>query len=432
MTTIHWFRNDLRVHDHRVLGTLPSDVQQLLCIYVVDDLQWRPTTLGFVKTGPDRTRFLLETLRDLDASLQRLGNRLVVVHGDPASVLARAVADTGAAYVTTDAHVTSEELDVDARVRACIGVPLHRAWTSTMLHPQDLPEHPERMPDTFSTWRRTVERDLRVRPEHAVPTALPPPPAAYRNAPLQTHVLMERARPHADERSAMPFPGGETSALDRLEGYVWRTQGIVRYKQTRNGLIGTEYSSKFSPWLAVGALSARRIYHEVRRFEAAVQANDSTHWLIIELLWRDYFRFMAIKYGSRLFHRRGMKGASVSWRHDAAVFEAWRTGRTGNDFVDANMRELLHTGWMSNRGRQNVASWLTKAKHIDWRWGAAWFEHALVDYDVCSNWANWAYVAGVGNDPREDRFFNTAKQAELYDPVGEYRRMWLTDTTSTR
>ncbi len=425
MTTIHWFRNDLRVHDHRVLGCLPEEVEELLCLYVVDPRQWAPTHHGFVRTGPHRTRLLMETLADLDRSLRRRGNRLVILEGDPATIIADAVLRTNATYVTTDAEVTSEELSVDAEVRAAICVPLHRAWSRSLIHPDDLPMRPEHAPDVFTSWRKDAERSLRIRPEYPSPPSLPPVPQAFGDMPFHADILDAHAGASHDPRSAFPFPGGETAACERLESYLWTSRGIATYKQTRNGLVGTEYSSKFSPWLAVGALSPRRIYHEIKRFERTVLANDSTYWLVFELLWRDFFRFTAMKHGTRLFHRNGMKGAGTSWKHDVATFTAWREGRTGNDFVDANMRELLHTGWMSNRGRQNVASWLTKAKHIDWRWGAAWFEHALVDYDVCSNWGNWAYVAGVGSDPREDRFFNTAKQAEMYDPEGTYRGMWI-------
>jgi deoxyribodipyrimidine photo-lyase len=427
MTTIHWFRNDLRLHDHRVLGSLPDGVSSLVCIYVLDDRQWSTTPFGFSKTGPFRSRFLAETLFALDTALRQCGNRLIVVVGNPASILAQLVRETNAAYITTDAEVTSEELAVDEEVRATAGVPLHRAWSRTLVHPDDLPEPPALMPDTFTTWRKNVERRLHVRDEYPTPLVLPPPPAALADAPWQLDWLEAQSAGVAavDERSAFPFSGGETAALGRLHHYLWDSRAIATYKETRNGLIGTDYSSKLSAWLALGAISPRRIYHEVRRFEREVTSNQSTYWLLFELLWRDFFRFTAIKYGRRLFFRGGLKGAPTNWRADNDTFDAWRLGQTGNDFVDANMRELLLTGWMSNRGRQNVASWLTKAKHVDWRWGAAWFEHALLDYDVCSNWGNWAYVAGVGNDVREDRFFNTAKQAAAYDPDGAYRRLWL-------
>ncbi len=427
MTTIHWFRNDLRLHDHRVLGALPADVTSLLCLYILDDRQWHELPLGFSKTGAFRSKFLAETLRQLDTELRDRGNQLVVCVGNPATVLAQIVGQITASYVTTDSEVTTEELTTDEEVQTAIGVPLHRAWSRTLIHPDDLPQPPLRMSDTFTTWRKDVERNLRVRAEYPTPQVLPPPPAAFANAPFQLDWLEAHGAGVAvvDERSAFPFCGGETAALARLDHYLWNSKAIATYKETRNGLIGTDYSSKFSAWLALGAISPRRIYHEVRRFERQVTSNQSTYWLIFELLWRDFFRFTAIKQGPRLFHRNGMKGAPTHWRHDVATFDAWRRGTTGNDFVDANMRELLLTGWMSNRGRQNVASWLTKAKHIDWRWGAAWFEHALVDYDVCSNWGNWAYVAGVGNDLRVDRFFNTSKQADTYDTDGSYRRLWL-------
>jgi len=210
-----------------------------------------------------------------------------------------------------------------------------------------------------------------------------------------------------------------------LNDYVWKNQHIATYKETRNGLIGADYSSKFSPWLANGSLSPRLIYQEVKEFERQVTANDSTYWLVFELLWRDYFRFVAKKYGNRIFYQKGIRNKAVHYKNGLLVFEKWRTGNTGNDFVDANMRELLHTGFMSNRGRQNVASFLCKDLNIDWRWGAAWFESQLIDYDVASNWGNWMYVAGVGNDPRQDRYFNLERQASMYDPNYEYRKLWL-------
>jgi deoxyribodipyrimidine photo-lyase len=175
----------------------------------------------------------------------------------------------------------------------------------------------------------------------------------------------------------------------------------------------------------LGCLSPRYIYWQVQEYEATRLKNDSTYWLIFELLWRDYFRFICAKHGTRIFRPSGLRGVTIDWKHDRDRFELWCEGKTGFPLVDANMREIAATGFMSNRGRQNVASFLTKNLGIDWRWGAEWFESLLIDYDVCSNWGNWNYTAGVGNDARGFRFFNITKQAKDYDPQGEYVKHWL-------
>jgi deoxyribodipyrimidine photo-lyase len=147
--------------------------------------------------------------------------------------------------------------------------------------------------------------------------------------------------------------------------------------------------------------------------------------LIFELLWRDYFRFICAKHGVSMFKRSGLQGVDLNWKQDWERFNLWREGKTGYPLVDANMREIAATGYMSNRGRQNVASFLTKNLGIDWRMGAEWFESLLIDYDVCSNWGNWNYTAGVGNDARGFRFFNIIKQSNDYDRDGKYVKHWL-------
>jgi deoxyribodipyrimidine photo-lyase len=210
-----------------------------------------------------------------------------------------------------------------------------------------------------------------------------------------------------------------------LKYYFAESQLVSQYKDTRNQLIGTDYSSKLSPWLALGCISPRFIHQELLKYEENFGANDSTYWLRYELLWRDFFRFMFKKHGNRYFSVFGISSQNNPPKSfDAKLFEAWKQGTTGDDFIDANMRELLVTGYMSNRGRQNVASYFCHRLQLDWRLGAAWFEEQLIDYDVSSNWGNWAYVAGVGNDAR-NREFNSVKQAALYDTDGKYRKLWL-------
>lgn len=225
-------------------------------------------------------------------------------------------------------------------------------------------------------------------------------------------------------RSAFPFSGGEESAFARLDHYFWATKKLSHYKKTRNGLIGIDYSSKLSAWLANGGISARTIYWEVQHYEKEVEKNESTYWLVFELLWRDYFKYVSLKHGNQIFKLGGIRKAIYEWGKDEKIKNDWINGKTKDDFVNANMLELKHTGWMSNRGRQNAASYWAKHLQQDWRVGASYFESMLIDYDVHSNWGNWMYNSGVGNDPR-NRTFNTERQASMYDPDHKFRKLWL-------
>lgn len=228
----------------------------------------------------------------------------------------------------------------------------------------------------------------------------------------------------SDSRSVLDFKGGEDTALKRLKNYIWEGDHLKDYKNTRNGLLGPDYSSKFSPWMANGSLSPRRIFWEVKQYEKERKKNRSTYWLIFELIWRDYFRFSAWKHGDKIFWPSGIQDNSRHWEIDKNKFMRWAEGNTGIPFIDANMRELNKTGYMSNRGRQNVASFLAQNLNLDWRMGAEYFESKLLDYDPCSNYGNWAYNSTVGHDPR-NRYFNIVKQSEKYDSDGEYIRTWV-------
>ena len=167
------------------------------------------------------------------------------------------------------------------------------------------------------------------------------------------------------------------------------------------------------------------IYWEVQQFEKKVVKNEDTYWLIFELIWRDYFKYISLKHGNKIFQLNGILQKEYHWNQNTKAFNQWTNGTTPEHFVNANMIELQKTGWMSNRGRQNVASYWAKEWEQDWRIGAAYFESMLIDYDVHSNYGNWMYNAGVGNDPR-DRKFNIKRQAELYDANGKFQKMWLT------
>ncbi|MBC7569598.1 MAG: DASH family cryptochrome [Spirosoma sp.] len=432
---LYWFRNDLRLHDNEGFFRACVDADEVLPVFVFDPAAFAELPdLGFRKTDIYRANFLIESVADLRESLRAKGADLIVRTGPPAQILAELAETIGADAVYTSKEVTQEETnlesDLSKRLKP-LNIDLSLFWQSTLYHVRDLPFSVAKMPDVFTQFRNKVEKYAQIREVIPMPDliqlSINVNGESVDPGSMPTLATLGFSAQHTvDVRAAVAFKGGETVALDRLQRYIWEYEHIKTYKETRNGMLGEAYSSKFSAWLALGCLSPRLVNQEVRRYEAERHKNDSTYWLIFELIWRDFFRFVALRYGGRLFKPSGIKhDLSKRWRRDRVLFWQWANGKTGIPFIDANMRELNATGFMSNRGRQNVGSFLVKDLGIDWTWGAAYFESLLVDYDPCSNWGNWNYVAGVGNDPREDRYFNIYTQATRYDERGDYVKHWL-------
>ncbi|MBF2001561.1 MAG: DASH family cryptochrome [Synechococcales cyanobacterium M58_A2018_015] len=423
-----WYRTDLRIHDHEPLHQALKQRAVVIPVYCLDPRQFGQTSFGFAKTGAFRAQFLLESLADLRRSLRELGSDLIVRFGKPEQIIPNLVQQWQIGAVHYHQEVTAEERRVEQALKKALAaqtIPLKRFWGHTLYHPDDLPFDQRSIPELFTTFRKQVEKQASVNPTLPGPRRLQALPEGIDvgEIPSVSDLGLEPAPP--DPRAVLPFQGGESAGLARLKHYIWEQDHLRRYKETRNGMLGANYSSKFSPWLALGCLSPRYIYEQVLQYEEERVRNDSTYWLIFELLWRDYFRFICQKHGNKVFHPSGLQGIDIPWKQDWQRFDLWREGQTGYPLVDANMRELAATGFISNRGRQNVASFLTKNLGIDWRMGAEWFESLLIDYDVCSNWGNWNYTAGVGNDARGFRFFNITKQAKDYDPQGKYVKYWL-------
>ena len=426
---IVWFRNDLRLHDHEALYRACKNAERIIPVYILDPRVWENGSFGFIKTGQFRTQFLLQSLDDLAVSLRKLGTNLVVRQGYPEELLPEMTQEFGAEAIYAHKEATVEEIQVEQRLEDSLfarGKYLELFWGSTLFHLEDLPMPLSGLPPVFTHFRKEVERMSRVRECFPLPKEIPGGKAIPNpQIPSLESLIGESGANPLDTRSAFPFKGGECQGLMRLHAYLWENNAIQTYKETRNGLLGTAYSSKFSPWLAMGSLSPRYVFHEIKQYEQERIKNESTYWLVFELIWRDYFRFIARKHGRSLFLKGGIKGKEIEGKRDWDTFETWKEGNTGVPFVDANMRELKTTGFMSNRGRQNVASFLVKDLELDWRMGAAYFESMLIDYDPCSNWGNWNYVAGVGNDPRPTRYFNVVAQGQRYDPQGAFLRTWL-------
>ena len=442
-TVLFWFRNDLRLHDQIALYTaLQSGAQHLVPIYCHDDPH-QTTAWGFGRIGIHRRRWTQAAVQDLREQLSALGCPLIECQRSVDAVLPEIARIAGTQEIFCEEIAAPDEQDAVKKLQAA-GLKVHTVWQSSLLNPAQLPWPKEGLPASFTPFRQAIERE-KIQPPNPLPLPghLPPWPAGIaRTLTAMDGISLGSGRTNApldvplpDPRSSFPythpdFNGGQTAALAHLRRYL--AQGRPHsYKQTRNDLTGLHYSSKWSPWLATGALSPRQAMSELRQFEDQRGASEGSYWLWFELLWRDYFRFLHLQYGRKLYRSRGLKvdvenapPLRLASGHNPQGFARWCEGRTGKPLVDAAMRELSATGFLSNRLRQVVASYLINELKGDWRAGAAWFESQLLDYDPYSNQGNWLYIAGLGTDPRGGRHFNIEKQARQYDPDGHYQRLW--------
>ncbi|EGN74586.1 cryptochrome, DASH family [Idiomarina sp. A28L] len=470
-----WFRRNLRVANNPALeAAADSQHAKPLGVFCYDQ-QYTGTWLGMPRCAPLRAKFLWESVQDLQQQLQQMGGELIVQAEEPETLLPKLCQELNITHVHTQRLFAHEEVAAAERVLQAlnaIGVTFVQHECYTLLAEAEVYERHTSPLGSFSKFRRKVAPDtqaitLRLNPlsvsqtsavaqENAVARENAEPqengvwhqllahqkqtPRTRENTAaeniIENAVAQENgARHHSlkqspiainadtDSRSVLPFKGGETAGQRRLQDYA--ASAVGHYKETRNGLIGADYSSKLSPWLNLGCISPAQVLQAVREYEAEHGANASTEWLIVELLWRDFFQFLAAEHGADLFQGSAKALGKVPENTDNdPTFLAWCAGETSNEFVNANMRELAKTGFMSNRGRQNVASALIHDMGIDWRWGALWFEANLLDYDPASNYGNWQYIGGLAANPRGGSWFNLKKQAQMYDTEGAYQKLW--------
>jgi deoxyribodipyrimidine photo-lyase len=438
-TVLYWFRSDLRLEDNPNFISACKASDNLLPIYVhapQESLIW-----GFERIGKHRQQFLRDALSDLRQQLEQFGSDLLELEApqdSPSSAIDLVINAAHHHAIQTiycEVIQAPEEMQDLSALRQA-GLTVHAEFESTMIALRDLSFAPDAMPDQFTQFRNTIEKAKHLFTEPvSAPNHIPPLPANFKQSDLipgtQTPIPAESLiQPTGHPHSSFPhhreaYRGGTRAAGAHLQQYLERALPHS-YKATRNQLHGLDYSSKLSPWLALGCISARSVMQKLKQFELEQGANEGSYWLWFELLWRDYFRVLHLKYGQQLYCASGLN-QSEKPIHNARGFEHWRSGTTGESIVDAGMRELKATGYLSNRLRQVVASYLIYDLHSDWRAGAAWFESQLLDYDVYSNQGNWLYIAGRGTDPRGGRRFNPQKQAQDHDANGSYRALWLGD-----
>ncbi|MBK8620842.1 MAG: DASH family cryptochrome [Saprospiraceae bacterium] len=424
---IIWFRNDLRIHDNEALTEALDKKAKIFPVYIFDErIFFGKTSFGFEKISSFRTRFIIESVMNLRDNLKSLGADLIVRTGKPEDILFEIAKNLKTSWVYCNRERTQEEVTVQDALEKklwTIGQELRYTRGKMLYYTSDLPFPVTHTPDVFTQFRKEVEKIVPVREPLPVPENIPYDPGLVEPGDIPTISFFKKNLLKDEHPEVDSFRGGESAALKQLHYYLWESRNILSYVETRNDFIGWDYSSKFSPWLAAGCLSPKMIYSEIKKFEATFGESKSTYWMIFELLWRDFFRLMGKKYGNCIFKPGGLRNSPKA-DVDHQQWQKWVNCETGIDIVDACMNQLKQTGFLSNRGRQIAASYLVNDLNADWRIGAEYFESLLLDYDPCSNYGNWNYIAGVGNDPREDRYFNPETQAKKYDPEGKFVSCW--------
>lgn len=457
-----WFRaSDLRLDDHPALQAACRGANSLLPVYVFDPVCFNTLTRygAARKSSARRARFLLECVASLRRSLEDHGSGLAVGLGSPSEIMLRLGADCEAVFVTEG--FCSEEKKEEAQVASkLVHGDLKRVWGGTLYLPNELGGYdPDNIPLGHNQFRSNCRSKGHIRDPIPEPSRLPPLPQ-YASMDLGAEVSQalkflpslqdlgysaaEAEAAHVDDpRGVMVWKGSEEAAWTRLQRWMFDDDHLKDYRDSQNGMLGEGYSSKLSPWIARGCISVRRVRSEVRRYETERGHSHGTYWFHNLLEWRDRMIYIARSQGDRIFGLGGIAGDqhSWSWHGTKEDLQAWKDGRTGEQLVDAGMKELLLTGYMSMRARHIVASYLIYELGVDWRHGAAHFEEHLLDYDPALNWVMWMLQTGVMG-PKSGRslglsdfdakrsYASQRKTLAKYAPDRAYIRHWLTANRS--
>jgi deoxyribodipyrimidine photo-lyase len=419
-TILVWFRNDLRIHDNEILLEAVRKADKVLPVYCFDPYYFQRSVSGYPKTGNFRARFLLEAVADLRKNLQTYGAELIIRTGHPAEILPQLAEQYQVNEVYHHREVAYEETEISEQVETALWklrLNLKHFIGHTLYHKEDLPFPIKDIPDSFAVFKKKVERDSNVRQVVPTPEHISTPEITD-SGELPTLQQLGLDEPADDVRATNYFQGGETAALIQLHKYFSSSEQAVKAKGSRNS--SSNNSSKLSPWLSVGCISPRQVYWEIFKHSQDSYAQNAG-MLKLELLWRDYFRFMFKKHGQKFIKAKTEDQETEAFAANESDFNKWAHGETGVPFIDACMHELNATGYICNQCRQIVATYLVHDLKADWTRGAAYFEEKLIDYSPASNWGNWAFIAGI-NDAKESKYAIATLQPK--DMVSDFVTTW--------
>ena len=395
-TILVWFRNDLRIHDNEILLEAIKKADKVLPVYCFDPYYFTRNEYNNYKTGILRAQFLIESVSELRKNLRNKGAELIIRIGDPALILPKIAEDYQVSEVYHHREVAHEETNISEKVEAALWklkLNLKHFIGHTLYHKEDLPFPIKDIPDSFVLFKKKIERESIVRQCLPTPEIIKIPTITNAGEIPNLSSLGFMSDMLGNSSNPQGLNGGEDAALLQLKTYI-KDSIQNNWKPLRNGL-NTYYSSKLSAWIALGCISLRHVYWEVINNNPE-HLSPPQQQLIVDLLWRDYFRFMFKKHGQKFLPPLNSSFIEEN-SNETFAFERWKMGKTGVDYIDAIMNELNETGFIINSNRQITASFLINTLKVDWRKGAAYFEEKLIDYSPASNWGNWAFIAGYNN-----------------------------------
>jgi deoxyribodipyrimidine photo-lyase len=416
MTALLWLRRDLRIHDHPALHAALEAADSVIPVFCLDERLLRGR-----HQSASRTQFMLEALADVDGSLRERGSRLVVRVGAPERELPVLARELSARSVHFSFDAGPFARSRDRRVQAV----LRRDGVEFCPHPgMFVVDRPaaiktgaDRPYTVFTAYQRSWLQVPR-RPVLGAPKSLPDPSREISHGQIPTLEDLGLSQEVPE-----PAPGGERPAREALRRFL---SGAVREYDQRNDMPGAQGTSRLSPYLHFGCVSPRET-------EERLGPGNGPEAIRRQLCWRDFYAQVIYNHpqNARSEFQDRYRGA-IRWSHAKTRFEAWCDGRTGYPLVDAGMRQLRREGWMHNRVRLVVGSFLTKDLGIDWRWGERWFMRLLIDGDEANNNGNWQWIASVGVDPQPAfrRIYNPARHQERFDPDGAYVRRYVPELES--
>jgi deoxyribodipyrimidine photo-lyase len=418
MRAIHWFRSDLRLRDNTALAEAAARADQMALVFVFDDRLLRGS-----RVGPPRLRFLWDALDQLAGDLKRRGHRLVLRHGDPAAEIPRLLRETGADLLSFNRDPGPYAQRRDARIRSAAqrsGVRVLDCKDRVLFESAELRTRAGQPFQVYTPFRRAwLSRLGKDRPLPIGPLRLPRP--IPRLAAGRAPDLADLGA--GEDRTRIPRAGA-AAAHARLQRFLDGRIGDYARRREEPAVRGT---SRLSPYLRFGMLSPRACVDAALEVAAASprKAGGARKW-IDELIWREFYSAILEEHPHVLVRSLRPEYQAVRWDDDEDLFRAWCEGRTGYPFVDAAMRQLAREGWMHNRARMVVASFLTKDLLLDWRWGERFFMQRLIDADPASNSGGWQWSASTGTDAQPYfRIFNPVAQGERFDPEGRYVRRFV-------